>query len=88
MSKAKHKCSSGLTGVSILPEAEHINQAHPRSCSNGKEQTNTEPDEALMNRQAGATRRKKPLFSFSLGRLQFHQLRGSLGQMCQRLLLV
>lgn len=54
MSKAKHKSSSGLTGVSILPEVEHINQAHPRGCSNGKEQTNKEPNEPFMNRQAGA----------------------------------
>lgn len=58
MSKAKHKSSSGLTGVSILPEGEPISQAHPRSCSNGKEQTNTEPNEAFMNRQAGATQER------------------------------
>lgn len=36
MFKAKHRPSAGLTGVSILPKVEHINQAHPRSCSNGK----------------------------------------------------
>lgn len=71
MSKAKHKCSSGLTGVSILPEAEHINQAHPRSCSNGKEQTNTEPDEALMNRQAGATQERNHSSVSLLGACNF-----------------
>lgn len=58
MSKAKHKSSSGLTGVSILPEGEPISQAYPRSCSNGKEQTNTEPNEAFMNRLAGATQER------------------------------
>lgn len=29
------------------------NQAHPRSCSNGKKQTNKEPNKAFMNRQSG-----------------------------------
>jgi len=55
VSKAKHSSSSGLTGVSVLPEAECIDQAHPRSCSSGKKQTSTELNDASVNRQAGAT---------------------------------
>lgn len=82
MSKAKHKSSSGLSGVSILPEAE---PAYPKRCSNGKDQTNKEPNKAFINRQSGAAQERNTSLISILGMLAISSVTG---EICQPLILL
>lgn len=61
------------------------NQAHPRSCSNGKEQTSKEHNKAFMNRQSGAAQERNISLVSILGILAISSVTG---QICQHLTLL